>query len=796
MKHALRSLLKSPGFTLVAVLTLALGIGANTTFFSVLHGVVLRGLPYPRAAELVEIRNLGKPGENGGRISPAELRDYRAQQHSLAGLGAYSVGRATLSLDDGAERVVQIRVTANLFPLLGVQPAQGRTFLESEERTGNDRVVIISEEFRQRHFAGKGEVLGRSVRLNGEAHTIVGLMPPGFSFSPGEAGTGIWKPLDLSPRGPADRADRSLSTIARLAPGFSLSSANADLNRVARQLQADDPAAYPAGNEWSLQAGSLRQSQFGHLLAPLGALMSAAAAVLLIACVNVSIMFLLRAAVRRRDLMIRLAIGASRWHIIRHLLSESAIVCGLGAAAGLGFAFFGVELLQAFPPADIPRLQEVAVNGTVAAFTVGVLLLVTLAVGLAPALTLYRTRAPVDISQTARSTESRSAVRLREALTVVEVALAVMLLVGGGLAFRSLDKLLRDDVGFTTAQLFTFKTNLTPAAYPDLARANRFYEQLTARLEALPGVSSVAAVSYLPLSGESQFNTATPVTGGPGSTVAWRVVRGPYFNAMGITLLQGRLLDSTDRADSPPVAVVDDAFARRHWPTEDAALGQSVRFGDGDAAQTRTVVGIVRQVKHRGPGQDSLPEVFVPQAQFYQRGMYTVLKASGATNLVPLVRAELARVDPTIPMYFIQTMEQRFAGQIALPRFTAGLVGAFAALALVLAGVGIFGVTAYSVAQRSREFGIRIALGAPRSHVAGLVLGRTGRLALLGGAIGAAAAFQVAGLMKSLLFGVDPLDAPTLLVAAAVIVFTVLLASLVPLVRALRVSPVEALRAE
>ncbi len=796
MKHALRSLLKSPGFTLVAVLTLALGIGANTTFFSVLYGVVLHALPYPQADELVEVRNRGESGNNDGRISPAELRDYRARQRSLAGLGAYSLGRVTLGLADGAERVVQTRITANLFPLLGVQPAQGRHFREDEEAGGNDRVIIISDEFRQRHFAEAGEVLGRSLRLNGAEHTIVGIMPAGFSFSPGEPGTGIWKPLDLSPRGDGDRNARFLSTVGRRGAGFSLRAVNDDLARVARQLQADQPGDYPPGDRWTLHAGSLRQSQFGRMLAPLGALLSAAAAVLLIACVNVSIMFLLRAAMRRREMMIRLAIGASRWHIIRQLLAESAVVCGLGAAAGLGLAVVGVGILKAFPPGEIPRLQEVAVNGPIAAFTVGVLLVVTVVVGLAPAITLARTRAPVDLSQTVRTTESRSAVRLRETLTVAEIALAVMLLVGGGLAFRNLSRLLNDDVGFATTQLFTFKTNLTPSAYPDLEQANRFYEQLTARLEALPGVSAVAAVSYLPLSGESQFNVATPVTGGPGSPVAWRVVRGPYFSTLGVTLLHGRLFDATDRADSPLVAVVDDAFARRHWPSEAAALGQAMRFGEGDGAEVRTIVGVVRHMKHRGPRQDSLPEVFVAQAQFYQRGMYTVVKTAAAANLAPLVRAQLAQVDPTIPMYFIETMEQRFASQVALPRFTAGLVGAFAALALVLAGVGLFGVTAYSVAQRSREFGIRIALGAPRSHVAGLVLGRTGRLALIGSVLGAVAALHLADLMKSLLSGVDPVDGPTLLAATSIIILTVLLASIVPLVRALRVNPIEALRAE
>jgi putative ABC transport system permease protein len=796
MTHAFRSLIKSPGFTFVAVLTLALGIGANTTFFSVLYGVVLRQLPYPQAAELVDISNAGNSDHNGGRFSLAELRDLRARQRSLVGVGAYSVGRVTLSLDDGAERVVQTRITANLFSLLGVQPAQGRTVLETEEREGNDQVVVISDEFRQRQFEGESDVLGRSVRLGGVEHTIVGIMPAGFSFSPAVPGTGVWKPLDLSSRGSADRKARYLSVLARLSPGVSLRQARADLERVARELRAEQPADYPAVDQWKLQVTSLRQSQYGQMLAPLGTLMSAAAAVLLIACVNVAIMFLLRAAVRRREMMIRLAIGASGWHIVRQFLAESAIVCGLGAAAGLGLAFFGVEVLKAFPPADIPRLQEVAVNGPVAVFTASILLLVTFAVGLAPAFALSKMRAFVDVSHAAHATESRSAVRLREALTVVEIALAVMLLVGGGLVFRSLDKLLKDDLGFATQQLFTFKTNLTPGAYPDLPSTSDFYGRLVSRIETLPGVSAVAAASHLPLSGESQINLAAPATAEKSLPVAWRVVRGPYFTTIGITLLRGRLLNENDRAGTPLVAVVDDTFVRRHWPTEEAALGQTVRCGEGAAAEARTIVGIVRHVKHRGPGQDSIPEVFVPHEQVYQRGMYTVIKAASSANLVSLVRAELAQVDPTVPMYFIETMEQRFSGHLALPRFTAGLTGAFATMALVLAGVGIFGVTAYSVAQRSREFGIRMALGASRRHVAGQVFGRTARLAVIGGVIGVVAALHAADLIKNILYGVEPVDAPALLVAAATIIVTALLASVAPLMRALRVSPVEALRSE
>lgn len=803
LRFAFRRMIKSPGFTFVAVLTLALGIGANTTFFSVLYGVVLKPLPFPRAAELVEIKNLGPAlGSNVGRLAPAELRDYRTRSRSFVGIGSHVVGRVTLDHANGAERIMRARVTTNLFPLLGVTPALGRGFDATEEQAGRDLVVVISHAFWQARFDGTPDVLGRTVRFNGTDHTVVGVMPAGFVFE--DPSVALWQPLDLLPRGDADREAHYLPAIARLAPGVSLDQATADLHRMARDLRLELPNAYPAEPQWTLHAVPLRASHFGHLRAPLGTLMAAATAALLIACANVAIMFLLRAAVRRRELTIRLVLGAGRWQIIRQHLADSAVICALGAAGGVLFAVFGLQLLKAYAPADVPRLAEVTLSAPVAAFSLGVLVLVTFVVGLAPAIAVLKTRVTEGLAQSARITESRSSVRLRDAPTVTEIALAVMLFVGGGLALRSLGSLLRDDVGFATHRLFTFKTNLTPEACPDLATANHFYDELTDELHSLPGVTSVAAVSYLPLSGESRFAAATPLdpaialdTTDSVPSVSWRVVRGPYFRTMGSALLRGRFFDETDQATAPPVAVVNDDFARRFWLDPADAIGQRVRFGTGDKAHERAIVGIVHRMKHWGPGKDSIPEAYVPHAQYYQRGMYTVVKLTADTGGVAnLARARLAAIDPTIPMYFVETMEQRYAAALALPRFTAGLISAFSTFALILAAVGIFGVTAYSVSQRSREFGIRFAIGAPRRHVVGLVLGRVGRRAFLGAVIGAFTAHELAQLMTSLLFGVEPDDLPTLMTAGAVITATALAASLAPITRALHVDPVEALRNE
>jgi predicted permease len=798
MRYALRSLLRTPGFTFVAVLTLALGMGANTTFFSVLYGVVLHRLPFPHADELVELRNLGPAlGSNNGQISLPELRDYRERQRTLAGIAAYDIGRTTLTRDDGAERVILVTISANFFPTLGVAPALGRNFNATEEQPGHDRVVVISHAVWQTHFAGARDILTRTVQLNGIEHTIVGVMPAGFAFA--ERDTALWKPFAFSPAATANRDDRQLATVARLAPGITLEQARVDLQRVASQLQSDLPKDYPVDARWSIGLTPLRDSQFGQMFAPLATLMTAAAAVLLIACANVAIMFLLRAAARRREIAIRLSLGAGRRHIVHQLLAESVVVCGLGAAGGLLVALGGIQLLKAFPPADIPRLHEVAINGPIAAFTFGVLLLVTGFVGLVPAFAVLKTRVIEGIAQSTRTTDSRLAIRLREILTVAEIALAVMLLVCGGLAFRSLRGLLNADVGFTTDRLLTFKTNLADRAYPDAARVNRFYDAFTARLAALPGVTGLGAVSYLPLSGESQFASfarAKDPAGIAKLTVGWRVVRGAYFETLGMSLVRGRFFTAADGPGAPLVAIVDDELARRAWPDANP-IGQSVRLSSANGDEVRTVVGVVHRARHFGPGKPALPDAYVPHAQVYQRGMYTVLKTNAATEaLTTSIRAALAEVDASVPMYFTATMDQRYDQALAVPRFTAGLIGAFSTLALVLAGVGIFGVTAYSVGQRVREFGIRFALGAQRAHVARLVLGRVGRLALLGAVLGATAAFYVAQLMATLLYAVEPTDGPTLLAAALVTAFTALLASLVPLTRALRVDPVEALRAQ
>jgi len=803
-RFAFRQLAKNPGFTAVAWLTLALGIGATTTFFSVLHSVVLREPPYPEADRLVVVQSR-RNGEavNGARIPLAELRDLRAHQRSLEGIAAFVSGRATLAAEGGAARVVVTRVTADLLPLLRATPAQGRNFTAEEEHGGRNAVVLLSHAFWQSQFGSDPNIVGRTVQLNAATQTVVGVMPVGFNFGE-ERQTDLWQPLDLDSRGAvADRQDFGLVPLGRLAPGVTRDAAEADFARVARELQAAAPADNPSAARWTLGLQSLRDSQFGEMATPLGALLAAAAVVLGLAGLNVSILFLLRTATRQREMNIRLALGAGRRHLVGQLLSESLVLCALGTAAGIGLAKLGLVLLQAFPPADIPRLEEASLNGPVLAFVAGLLALVTVGVSLAPAFSVLRARMAEGLAGTGRVTESRGAVRLRDLLTGAQIALAVLLLVSGGLALRSLVGLLHVDLGFDTAQVLSFKTNLTAEAYPDAARTNRFYEDFSARLAALPGVVSVGSVSHLPLSGEMQVTSLSSASNSSvtlpasGQPVGWRVVRGAYFETLGLSLERGRFFDGTDRSGNRLVAIVDDVFARRFWSDPAAALDQQVRLRNGADSFLCTIVGVVHRVKHLGPAQETLPEVYVPHAQHYQRGMFTVVRAQVAPEtLLPLARAELTRVDPNVPLYFAEAMAARRDTVLALPRFTAGLVGAFAAVALLIAGVGVFGVTAYSINQRTREFGIRFALGAARSHVVALVLGRAGRVTLLGTVAGAVAAFWLCDLASSLLFEVRPTDAFTLAGAAVLMCLTTLLACLGPLRRALRINPSDALRAE
>jgi predicted permease len=801
LRYAIRQLVRAPGYAVVAVLTLALGMGATTAFFSVLYGVVLRPPDFPDGDRLVSLVNARpETAGDGERVARAEFADIRARQRTFAAVGAASLGRMTLNGDrdgDGfAERVKVSDVTPEVFTVLGVSPALGRTFTTAD--VGAGRLAVIGDTLWRTRLGGAPDAIGRTIRLNGEPFTVIGVMPPGFAYP--EAEMAAWLALDLRPRDASDRGDRYLFTVARLADGVSLTQASDDLARVARELQQAQPADYPAGT-WTLGVESLRARQFGHLQLPLAVLLAAAGSVLLIACVNVAIMALLRAVARRRELSIRLAVGASRGAIARQLLTEAAVIATLGAAAGTALASAGIGAIVAYAPAGVPRLDAIGLDLPAALFTLGLLVLVTLVVGSAPALVAMTLRGSEGVVGSNRISDSRATGRLRDGLTIAEVALAAALVIGAGLTLRSLQSLLRDDVGFVTTNRVSFKTNLPAKAYPDAARVAQFYDQVTERLAATPGVRRLGAISYVPMSGEGSVTEAAPEApvGTPIRTpvVRWGVVRGQYFETMGIALRGGRYFTGSDTANAPLVAIVDDTLARRWWQREEAAVGQQVRIGTGPGSIVRTIVGVVRRVSHNGPGDTPLPTLYVPQAQVYQRGMYTVIETTAPPETVfAAARQALAAVDPAVPLYFAEASTRRYDDVVALPRFVAGLVGGFSTIALLLAGVGIFGVTGYAVSQRTREFGIRMALGAQRSGIGGLVLRRVAALVGIGLLAGCGLALGLGSTMGSLLFGVQPDDPPTFVLAAGALSFTAMLAALAPLRTAVRTNPAVTLKAE
>ncbi len=801
LRYAIRQLVRSPAYAVVAVLTLALGMGATIAFFSVLYGVVLRPPDYPDAGALVSLIN-ARPETvgDGDRFARAELADVRSRQRTFSAIGGAALGRMTLngsSEGDGfAERVKVSDVTPEVFGILGVPAAHGRTFTAAD--VGAGRLAVISDGLWRTRFGAARDTIGRTLRLNGEPFTVIGIMPAGFAYP--EADMAAWLAIDLRPSDASDRGNRYLFTVARLAPGVGLGQARDDLARVARELQQAQPADYPAA-QWTLGVESLRSRLYGHVQLRLAVLLSAAGCVLLIACVNVAIMALLRAVARRRELSIRLAVGAGRGAIARQLLTEAGVIATLGAIAGTALAAFGISALVAYAPAGVPRIDRVALDLPVALFIVGLLVVVTLVVGSAPALVAITLRGSEGILGSNRGSDSRATARLRDGLTIAEVALAAALVIGAGLTLRSLQGLLRDDVGFATAYRVSFKTNLTSKAYPDAARVAQFYDQLSARLAAAPGVRRLGAISYVPMSGEGSVAEAQPETpaGTPPRTpvVRWSVVRGQYFETMGIALQRGRVFADSDAPNAPLVAIVDDALARRWWQRDEAAIGQRVRIGNGMDAPVRTIVGVVHRVSHNGPGDAPLPAIYVPQAQVYQRGMYTVIETSAPPATVfAAARQALAAVDPAVPLYFAETSDRRYDDVVALPRFIAGLVGGFSTLALVLAGVGIFGVTGYAVSQRRREFGIRLALGAPRFGVGGLVLRRVATLVGIGILAGGGLALALGSTIGSLLFQVQPDDPVTFALAAGALSMTALVATIAPVRAAVRVDPAVTLKAE
>jgi putative ABC transport system permease protein len=792
--YAVRQLRRSPAFTIAAVACLALGIGANTAIFSAVNGVLLRPLPFPEPDRLITIWGF-HPSIGRETASLPDFLDWRQQARSFTGMAAWANSQFTVTGEGEPQVVRAALVTPNYFRVLGTPVPVGRDFRDEEEH-GTARVAVLSEGYWRREFGGRRDVVGRRITLSGLPYTIVGVGARGLSL-PDEID--VWAPLQVDTT--QGRRNDFLQVVGRLAPGVDFRTAQEEMVTIARHLEA----AHPGSNAgWSVSLIGLQERMVGAIRPALLVFMGAVGLVLLIACANVANLMLVRVAAREREVTVRAALGASRRRLIRQLLTESVVLGLAGGLLGLLLAVWGVGALRTLDPGTLPRLNEIRVDQGALAFALVLSVGTGLLFGLVPAFRVLGYDLRGGLADGGRGLSGAGGSnRTRATLVLAEVALACVLLVGAALLLRSFVRLERVDPGFAPHGVVTARITLPRAGYDAPTRQVAFADALLERLRQLPGVRAAALASDAPFSDGLPY-WAFSVAGAeplPPEAVQDAVVfraTPDYFRTLGLPLERGRLFGATDRGEAAPVALVSEGLARRYWPNRDP-LGSRITFGDpADSASTwMTVVGVVGDVRQDGPVDPAYPQIYVPLAQVSSRGLLVALRTEGdPLAMVPSVRQALASVDPTLALARIATMDDRLAGTLARPRVNALLLAGFASTALLLAALGIYGVIAYSVVQRARELGIRIALGARRDDVLRLVL-RQGMTPVAAGLVlglgGAAAASRV---LQSLLYGVAATDTVTYGAVAAFLTVVAMAASYLPARRAARSDPMMALRAE
>ena len=800
LRYGARMLLEKPGFTLTAVLTLALGIGANTAIFSVVNAVLLRPLPYPEPAELVRIyekeTDSALPSERL-EVAPANFLDWRRQSRTLVEIAAWGQEEQALANQDHADSVVAAFVSFNFFSVLGVNPLRGRVFISEEDKPDRDTMALLSYGLWQRRFGGDPNLVGQRVNLDGSQYTVIGIMPAGFQYP---RGAEIWTPLALNANQTQMREAHFLQVIARRRPDASLAQVRAEMETIASSLAQQ----YPATNKnWTVNVVPLPEDEVGQARTTMLLLMGAIGLVLLIACANVSSLLIARGATRRTEITIRSALGASRWRIVRQLLSESVLLASLGGGLGLLLALWGTDALLAFSPSEIPRMRTVRVDFYALGFTLAVTLLSGLIFGMLPALQAAQINLHESLKEGGRSASgSPTQKRIFGALVVSEIALALIVLVGAGLLLNSFLRLLRVEIGIQTSNLLTVEVNLPSARYSDSedykAQRLNFYGQVIERIRALPGVTSVGAIDSLPLGGRQRGWTFRK----EGQTLApserpvagFQIATTDYFRAMGMQIRRGRAFTESDRNGSPQVAIVNESFARQFYPNEDP-LGQRIIIRDRPEA--KEIVGVVNDIRHFGPDKAPGPEMYVPYNQLVAGAVPLVVRTKSEPEaLIGAVRKEIRAVDREVAVGKVRTMTQMMSATLAERRFALLLLGGFASMALSLAAIGVYGVMAYAVTQRAREIGIRMALGARAADVLRLIIKQGLSLALIGVVIGLAGAFALTRLMKNLLFGLSATDPLTFIVIALLLTFSMLLACWIPARRAMKVDPMVVLHCE
>ncbi|HKY33330.1 MAG TPA: ABC transporter permease [Candidatus Polarisedimenticolia bacterium] len=800
IRHALRGLMRSPGFTCVALLTLALGIGGNTAIFSVVNAVLLRDGGYRDPDRLVMIweSRLADP-DSTAPVSPAAAADWRDGARSFQGMAFTSDGTFALTGMGEPESILGYRLAPDFLPLAGAAPALGRGFLPQEASMGAPPVVLLSDKLWRRRFEADPGVLGRIITLNGIGRTVVGVMPPGFDH-PG--GCELWVPLAMSEEVAASRTARVLRVVGRLAPGATLEQARAELAAIAAGLQRRHPESN-AG--WGVRLEPLRDAQVGDIRPALLALLGAVGFVLLIAAANIAGLLMSRAASRGREIAIRAALGAGAGRIARQLLTESVVLACLGGALGLLLAAWSSGPLLALIPRsvsnmNIPAIDAIPIDATVLGFTLAVTLAAGLAFGLAPALQAIRRDLAGPLKQAGRGAAPGRR-GLRRGLVAAEIAVCVVLLAGAGLMIRSLADLRSHDLGYDTEGILSLRVQLPSARYegPDQWRA--YLDRTLERVRALPGVRSAGVVNYLPLSGwwgTAGFRIEGRPEPGPGDVPSadHRLATPGYFETMRIGLARGRLFTDRDDPRAPRVAIVNEALSRRHFPGEDP-LGRRVRLGSGENAFSAEIVGVIRDIRHFGPGEPAHDEIYFPFAQSPWPLQCMVIRGDGDPSaLASSVRAAIWSVDADQPIMHLRPLDALAAETLAVPRISGVLLAGFAALALLLAAVGVYGLMADAVAARAREIGVRVALGAAPGDVSRLFLRQGMVMTGIGLACGLAGAAALTRVLGSLLHGVAVLDPVSFGGAAAVLSAAALAACWIPARRATRLDPIEVLRSE
>lgn len=802
LRYGWRKLRTQPGFAAVAILTLALGVGANTAIFSVVHAVLLRPLPYAEADRLVQVWEVSPDGDDHNVISSGNYMDWGERASSFEVLGAYgwTFGLGIIGEDGEPRHVVATSLTPSAFRLLGVEPLYGRAFTVEEGRPGGSPVAILSHGLWVRQFGADPGVVGRTLSMNETLYAIVGVMPPDFDFP--NPNVDLWMPLTFGEEDRPVRRSHQWNVLGRLTEGVSPQQAQVEMDAIAARLAEEHPQ-YMEG--WGVNVLPFRADLVVGVRPLLLVLFGVVVVVLLIACANLANLFLARAMAREREVAVRRAIGAGRWRLIRQFLTESLLVAFLGGALGVVVIAVGLDALVALAPADIPLLNHTRIDGVVVGFAATVTVLATFLFGLVPALRATRTDPASSLRAAHEHAGGVRQARLRAGLLVTEMALSVVLLVGAGLLVRSFWRLQSVDLGFDKERLLTVMIDLPLTAYPNTPEQVQFYHRLLERVGGLPGVVSAAGTTQPPVIGYNNTfsfaieNRPSGDADGREDPVPLRGVTPGFFRTMGISLLRGRVLDERDRAGVPRAIVINESLARRHW-SDESPLGKRISFEGPDGERWWEIVGIVRDTRHFGADRPPVPALYVAHAQKtwgWMSWLTVLVRTEGDPLAVaPAFRYALRNLDDRLPIERLTTMDEVYAESNARRRFAASLLGGFAVLALVLGVVGIYGVLSYSVARRTREIGLRMALGAQRRTVAVAFLRDGLTLALVGVVIGLAVALLLSRFLESLVFGIATTDLLTFAGVPVLLTALAALAAYLPARRATRIDPVRALRVE